>query len=242
MSIIIEAIPFFQTNYAWLLYDDITNKAVVVDPGDFNSVHKTIKDKALDLQFILITHFHSDHTGGVYQLKENYNCQIIAPLKEEKRIPEATIYVQNGKIIDIGMDKVTIIETPGHTAGSVCYFLPNLKAIFTGDTLFSLGCGRLFEGSPQQMYASLQQLKALPDDSLVYAAHEYTEDNGRFALTIYPDNDELKKRIKQVEISRKQNQPSLPVLLSIEKKTNPFLLAQTVEEFARFRVVKDHFV
>lgn len=241
MSVIIEPIPFYETNYAWLLHDSQTKNAVIIDPGEFKPVSDTIKGKGLNLQSILITHFHSDHTGGVLALKEQYDCQVFAPDKERDKIPGATVYVQDQEWIDLGFVKVQVVNTPGHTLGSVCYYIPELKAVFTGDTLFSLGCGRLFEGSYEELFQSLQWIKRLPDDYWVYPAHEYTEENGKFALTLYPENRVLQNRMEQVRKLRLESKPTLPVLLSIEKKTNPFLLASTIQTFTHFRQAKDRF-
>lgn len=241
MSVTIEPIPFFETNYTWLLYEEETKNALLVDPGDFTPIDSIIKDKHLNLQSLLITHHHSDHTGGLRQFKETYSCQVFAPMKERDRISEATHYVQDMEQISIGFAQFIVINTPGHTLGSICYYDANLKILFTGDTLFSLGCGRLFEGSPDQMFQSLQRIKSLPDDTLVYPAHEYTEDNGRFALSLAPNNLALQKRFEQVKQLRDAHKPTLPVLLETEKKLNPFLLAAIVEEFTRYRKAKDQF-
>ncbi|MUG81593.1 hydroxyacylglutathione hydrolase [Commensalibacter melissae] len=241
MSVLIKPIPFYETNYAWLLYDKKTRNAAIVDPGNFTPVFNTIKDKKLNLQSVLVTHHHSDHTGGIRQLKDKFNCQIYAPDKERNSIVDATDYVQDHEQIDLGFGFFEVISTPGHTLGSVCYYSYDLGVIFTGDTLFSLGCGRLFEGSPEQMFQSFKRIKSLPDEIMVYAAHEYTEDNGRFALTVDSNNEDLLNRLKQVQQLRSENKPSLPVMLAIEKRTNPFLMALTVEEFARLRKAKDQF-
>ncbi|MDI2112351.1 hydroxyacylglutathione hydrolase [Commensalibacter nepenthis] len=243
MSIIIEPISFYESNYAWLMIDEKSKKAIVVDPGDANPVLKFLQERDLSLQAILITHFHDDHIGGIAALKDKYHCKIYAPLKEVSKIPNVDRTVQDGDVISLdGIDDIRVIETPGHTLGSICYYIPDLKVIFTGDTLFSMGCGRLFEGSPQQMYHSLAKLVNLPEDTLVYCAHEYTADNGRFATSVISENIALKNRVEKVKQLRSQYLPTLPISLLEEKKTNPFLLAKNVDEFTMFRKAKDHFV
>lgn len=243
MSIIIEPISCFETNYVWLIYDDAHKTAVVVDPGDAKPVLQVLKEKKLSLKTILITHFHSDHIGAIAELKSNFQCKVFAPEKEDNKIPNVDEFLQEGDLValeDIGTAK--ILETPGHTLGSICYYISDLKVVFTGDTLFSLGCGRLFEGSPADMYHSLNKLAALPDETMVYCAHEYTADNGRFATSVFPNYQPLKNRLEQVKQLRQNHLPTLPVSLGEEKRTNPFLLAKNITEFTDFRTAKDHFV
>lgn len=243
MSIIIEPISCFETNYVWLIYDDAHKTAVVVDPGDAKPVLQVLKEKKLSLKTILITHFHSDHIGAIAELKSNFQCKVFAPEKEANKIPNVDEFLQEGDLValeDIGTAK--ILETPGHTLGSICYYISDLKVVFTGDTLFSLGCGRLFEGSPADMYHSLNKLAALPDETMVYCAHEYTADNGRFATSVFPNYQPLKNRLEQVKQLRQNHLPTLPVSLGEEKRTNPFLLAKNITEFTDFRTAKDHFV
>lgn len=243
MSVIIEPISFFESNYAWLMIDEKSKNAVIVDPGDAQPILQFLEERQLTLKAILITHFHSDHIGGITELKNNFKCKVYAPLKESDKIPDIDQTVQEGDVIALeGIGSVQVLETPGHTSGSICYYIPHLKLIFTGDTLFSLGCGRLFEGTPAQMYSSLSKIAALPEETLVYCAHEYTADNGRFALSIFPNYQPLKNRLETVKQLRDAGLPTLPVSLVEEKRTNPFLLAKNVVEFTDFRKAKDHFV
>lgn len=243
MSVIIEPISFFESNYAWLMVDEKSKNAVIVDPGDIQPILQFLEERQLTLKAILITHFHSDHIGGITELKNNFKCKVYAPLKESDKIPDIDQTVQEGDVIALeGIGSVQVLETPGHTSGSICYYIPHLKLIFTGDTLFSLGCGRLFEGTPAQMYSSLSKIAALPEETLVYCAHEYTADNGRFALSIFPNYQPLKNRLETVKQLRDAGLPTLPVSLVEEKRTNPFLLAKNVVEFTDFRKAKDHFV
>lgn len=243
MSVIIEPIPFSESNYAWLMLDENSKSAVIVDPGDAKPILQFLETNQISLKLILITHFHSDHIGGITELKNDFGCKVYAPLKESSKIPDIDQTVQDGDSISLeNIGDVQIIETPGHTLGSICYYIPDLKIVFTGDTLFSLGCGRLFEGTPSQMFDSLSKISSLPEDTMVYCAHEYTVDNARFALSVFPNYQPLKNRIEEVKKMRGQHLPTLPVLLSEEKRTNPFLLAQNVGEFTDFRIAKDHFV
>lgn len=243
MSIIIEPISCFETNYVWLIYDDADKTAVVVDPGDAKPVLQVLKEKKLSLKTILITHFHSDHIGAIAELKSNFQCKVFAPEKEANKIPNVDEFLHEGDLVTLeGIGTAKVLETPGHTLGSICYYISNLKVVFTGDTLFSLGCGRLFEGSPADMYHSLNKLAALPDETMVYCAHEYTADNGRFATSVFPNYQPLKNRLEQVKQLRQNHLPTLPVSLGEEKRTNPFLLAKNITEFTDFRTAKDHFV
>lgn len=242
MSIIIEPIPCFETNYVWLIYDEVYKNAVVVDPGDAKSVLQVLEEKQLSLKTILITHFHNDHIGGIGELKSTFQCEVVAPEKEAAHIPDVDRFLHEGDYVSLGnIGKAEVLETPGHTLGSICYYLSDLKVVFTGDTLFSLGCGRLFEGSPAMMYHSLNRLATLPDETMVYCAHEYTLDNGRFATSVLPNYQPLKNRLEQVKQLRQNHLPTLPVSLGEEKKTNPFLLAKNVTEFTDYRKAKDHF-
>ncbi len=195
----------------------------------------------LKLKTILITHFHNDHIGGVEELQKYYSANVIGPLKEQARLPKLDMKVTDKEIVDLGFAQAEVLETPGHTLGSVCYYFYNEKALFTGDTLFSLGCGRLFEGTAEQMFNSLRRLSHLPETTLIYCGHEYTQSNGNFALTLYPDNKALQERMKIVNKLRNRNLPTIPVLLKEENETNPFILARNYMEFADFRSRKDHF-
>lgn len=244
MSIIIEPISCFETNYVWLIYDESHKTAVVVDPGDATTVLQVLEEKKLSLKTILITHFHNDHIGGIEELKSKFHCEVFAPQKEAAHISNVDKFLQEGDTVSLlnNIVKAQVLETPGHTLGSICYYIPDLKVIFTGDTLFSLGCGRLFEGSPAMMYQSLNRLATLPDETMVYCAHEYTLDNGRFAISVFPNYQPLKNRLEQVKQLRQNHLPTLPISLGEEKKTNPFLLATNVSEFTDYRKAKDHFV
>lgn len=243
MTVTIEPIPFFESNYAWLMVDEKSKNGVIVDPGDAKPILQFLDERQISLKTILVTHFHSDHIDGILELKKRFGCKVYAPLKEADKIPGIDQTVREGDIISLeGMGDAQVIETPGHTLGSICYYIADLKLVFTGDTLFSLGCGRLFEGTPAQMFNSLSKIAALPEDINVYCAHEYTVDNGRFALSVFPNYQPLKNRLEDVKQLRGQHLPTLPVLLSEEKRTNPFLLAKNIIEFTDFRKGKDHFV
>lgn len=236
----IYQIPILNDNYVYVLNEPEADMTAVVDPGEAQPVIEFLNEHHMKLDFILNTHHHRDHIGGNEVLVDEYGCKIIAP-EGEDRIPNTNDRAFEGETVQIGMTSAVVIETPGHTTHHICYWFEQDKALFCGDTLFSIGCGRLFEGTPKQMFESLSKIKALPDDTRVYCAHEYTQSNIEFAKTVLPDNAYLKAYEEEVKGLRAKRKPSVPSLLEIEKKANPFLLAKTVEEFAEYRAAKDKF-
>ncbi len=213
-------LPALTDNYIWLIHDD-EGMAIVIDPGDAAIVERTLIEKQLTLRAILLTHHHSDHIGGVAELLRRHDIPVYAPVDE--RIAEATQQVHDGDTIVISSPPLQfdVIAIPGHTLTHVAYVGEGL--LLCGDTLFSLGCGRLFEGTPAQMLSSLDRLCALPDATLVCGGHEYTQANGRFAITVEPRNEDLQKRRGEVDLLRAQGKPTLPVSFASEKAANPFL-------------------
>jgi hydroxyacylglutathione hydrolase len=248
-------LPALADNYIWLMHDD-EGMAIVVDPGDADVVQQALATKHLTLQGILLTHHHPDHIGGVAQLRRHHDVPVFAPVDE--RIDEATLRVNDGERIDIASPRVAfeVIAVPGHTSSHIAYVGQGL--LFCGDTLFSMGCGRLFEGTPAQMLRSLDRLCALPDATRVCGGHEYTQTNGRFATTVEPHNPQLQARMGEVAALRARGQPTLPVSLAVERATNPFLRVDNadvaqwcsrrgaaaddrVSRFAALRSAKDDF-
>ncbi len=225
-TIHIDPIPAFKDNYIWIIHD--TKFAVVVDPGDAPPVMKYLRSNQLQLTAILITHHHSDHIGGNRALLEQHQIPVYGPKREA--ISTVTHALQDNDTVYLDALSLTlkVIEVPGHTHGHIAYFglLPNFQKkniLLCGDTLFASGCGRIFEGTPQQMYRSLKRLEQLPDDTLVYCTHEYTLSNISFARVVEPGNAELKQQEQRVKQLRRENKPTLPSLMATEKKCNPFL-------------------
>lgn len=228
MMISVLPIPAFEDNYIWLLHNG--NDAIVVDPGDATPVYLTLEKMALDLKAILITHHHHDHIGGVDALLNSFpECHVYAPNGD--RYPFRHQSVMDGDFIAPFMMNIyfKVFHTPGHTVDHIVYYCESENLLFCGDTLFSAGCGRLFEGTAEQMYQSLMRLGALPDDTLVYCTHEYTKHNLRFAQTVEPENVDLKKRIQAVDELRLYQKPSLPSNIRLERLTNPFLRCDSLE-------------
>mmetsp|Transcript_26711 Transcript_26711/g.69240 ORF Transcript_26711/g.69240 Transcript_26711/m.69240 type:complete len:319 (-) Transcript_26711:322-1278(-) len=221
----VERLPALEDNYVWLLVEEGSGKVAVVDPSEFTVVDEALQQRGLDLDYIINTHHHWDHTGGNAKLKAKYSCEVVGADCDAKRIPGIDTRLKEGDEWAFGGLAMRVLETPGHTSGHVTYFFPEAKALFPGDTLFMLGCGRLFEGTPQQMHASLAKIKALPEDTMVYCAHEYTESNARFALTVNPNNKALVDRAAEIKTMREQGVPTVPGPLSQELATNPFLRA-----------------
>lgn len=230
------ALPAFQDNYIWLLHDG--RHAVVVDPGDAKVVMQALATQGLQLQSILVTHHHPDHIGGVAALREATGCTVHGPARE--RIPEPLVPHAHGDRVTVLGLPFEVIDVPGHTAGHIAYFCADMDGqpvLFCGDTLFSGGCGRLFEGTPAQMLASLDRLSALPDATRVCCAHEYTLSNLRFALAVEPDNADLRRYHDECVALRERGQPTLPSQMALERCINPFLRTRepAVADAARLR-------
>jgi hydroxyacylglutathione hydrolase len=218
----IHQFPCLSDNYGVLIHDS-EGPTAAIDAPDAKAVTAALKAKGWALTHILTTHHHHDHTGGNLELKSATGCTITGPRGEAAKIPGIDTQVGGGDTFRFGSHEVRVLDTPGHTAGHITYWLPQAGAAFVGDTLFAMGCGRVIEGNAQMMWESLKRLIALPRETVVYCGHEYTQANARFALTIEPDNAALQKRAKEVDALRAAGKPTLPTRMDIELETNPFL-------------------
>ncbi|MGQ0659748.1 hydroxyacylglutathione hydrolase [Sphingosinicella sp.] len=234
-------IPVLSDNYVWLVHEPDSGETTVIDPAVADPVLAEVVKHGWQITQIWNTHWHPDHTGGNAAIKAATGCTVTAPAAEAGRIPTLDRAVGEGDIVCLGEIEAEVIEVPAHTAGHIAYLLPSECAAFVGDTLFAMGCGRLFEGTPAQMHANMQRLAALPPDTLVYCAHEYTLANGRFALTVEPDNRALVERMAEVEALRARGEATVPTTIALERATNPFMRAGSVEELAKRRAAKDAF-
>lgn len=225
MVLEIEQIPVLTDNYVYLARDPASGKVAAVDPAVAEPVLDRLKAKGWALTHILNTHHHGDHVGGNLALKQATGCTIVGYAKDAGRIPGIDVRVDDGDTYMLGTAPAKVIAVPGHTVGHIAYWFAESHALFCGDTIFALGCGRLFEGTPQQMWSSLAKLRALPDDTMVYCAHEYTQSNARFALTVERDNAALVGRSAEIDRLRAQRRPTVPSAMGIERATNPFLRA-----------------
>ncbi|MFP4126892.1 MAG: hydroxyacylglutathione hydrolase [Alphaproteobacteria bacterium] len=223
----VETIAILRDNYAYLLTEVETGSTAVVDPGEAAPVLAALEQRGRRLDWIVLTHHHQDHVGGVAELKRRTGCKAVGPRGEFNRMPVLDLTVAEGESFALGHAVAQIVETPGHTAGHVCYYFPDDPALFSGDTLFVLGCGRLFEEDAAAMWTSLGKLAALPPETKVYCGHEYTLANARFALTVDPDNAELAARARKIEEARERGEPTVPTTIREELATNPFLRADT---------------
>ncbi len=222
-------IPVLNDNYIYIIHEPSSKKTAVVDPAVASPVLDVLKQKKWSLDYILNTHHHHDHIGANLELKKVTHCQIIAADADQHRIPGIDKTVKQNDEFMLGNEVFKVIETPGHTLGHIIFFFYKSDLLFCGDTLFSMGCGRLFEGSAEQMWHSLQKIKALPKQTKIFCTHEYTQDNGAFALSLEPKNQNLQLRVQQVKQLRAQNQPTIPSTLEQEIKTNPFLRENSIE-------------
>jgi hydroxyacylglutathione hydrolase len=218
-----------QDNYGVLLHDPQTGATAAIDAPEAAPIEAALKSTGWRLSDILVTHHHADHTGGIAGLKERHRCRVVAPQGEAARIPLVDETVHENDKVRVGALEARVLETPGHTGGHISYFFPADKLAFVGDTLFSIGCGRVIEGTPEMMWRSLLKLRGLPDDTRIYCGHEYTAANIRFAKMIEPGNAALKARAAEVDKLLAAHKPTIPATLAEEKAANPFLRADVPE-------------
>jgi len=248
-------IPVLSDNYVYLVRDEESGTCGVVDPAVGGPVIEALEARGWTLDWVINTHHHGDHTGANLELKEKYGCKIVGPAMEKDRIPGIDQAVGDGDTFTLGSAVAKVFDVPGHTAGHNAYWFADSDALFCGDTLFALGCGRVFEGTHEQMWTSLDKFRDLPASTQVYCAHEYTEANLAFALTIEPDNSDLARRADEIRALRQDGKPTVPSSLGEELATNPFMRAdqadlqaavgmsgaEAVAVFAEVRTRKDNF-
>ena len=251
----IEIIPCLNDNYSYLLYEKDSKVVAIIDPSDFNTCDKIIKKKYNKLDYILNTHHHFDHVGGNKKLKEKYNSKVLGFELDKDRVPGIDIILKEKQNFKLGNSSFEVIFIPGHTKGHIAFYFKDEKIVFTGDTLFSLGCGKVFEGTYEQMFSSLNKLKNLPIDTKIYCGHEYTKKNLEFCLKYDLNNNFLKKKIDWINSRIESNYPTVPISIGEEKKTNIFLRcnessiknalnlnnASEQEIFFKLRDLKDNF-
>ena len=251
----IEIIKCLQDNYSYLLIDDTKNIGCVVDPGEAAPIIKYVESNNIDLKYILNTHHHYDHVGGNLELKKRYNSKIVGFKEDKNRIPEIDVLVEDNQKWKGENFEAKIYHIPGHTSGHIAFHFFLEKKIFTGDTLFSLGCGRIFEGTYEQMFNSLKKIKELPKDTQIYCGHEYTLQNSKFCIKYDKDNLELIKKINDIKKKLNNNQPTIPTTLEEELKSNIFLRSDnfkiknnlnmntgsSLDTFSKLRDLKDNF-
>jgi hydroxyacylglutathione hydrolase len=236
MAAEIRLFPCLSDNFGCLIHDPVTKATASIDAPEAAPVIKALEREGWTLTDILITHHHHDHVGGVAELKQKYGCRVVAPNDKSAKIANVDLRVGQGDVVKVGGLLARVLETPGHTLDHISYVFDNDKALFAADTLFSIGCGRVIEGTHPMMWDSLLKLRALPDDFKVYCGHEYTAANIKFALTIEPDNAALKARAEEVTRLRADGKPTVPTLLGEEKKANVFLRADEPSVAASVRM------
>ena len=237
----VEIIPCLQDNYSYLIIDEDKLEACVVDPSEAKPIIDYLSGKNINLKYILNTHHHYDHIGGNTELKKKFGSVVLGFNGDAKRIPEIDILLKDNEIWSSGNFKAKIIHIPGHTLGHICFYFFDENLLFTGDTLFSLGCGRIFEGTYEQMYESLNKLKSLPKETKIYCGHEYTLNNSKFCLEHDSENSSLLKKIEFIKKQRNNNLPTIPSTLQDEIDCNIFLRANDLKTFSKLRDLKDNF-
>jgi hydroxyacylglutathione hydrolase len=241
MTVTASPVPILTDNYAWLLRDSGSGATAIVDPADAQPVIEAIEKAGGRLDMIRLTHHHADHTAGTDEVRARFKCPVVGAAADLHRLPKLDEALRDGDTVRLGDATATVIDTPGHTRGQINFFFADGAVLLSGDTLFSLGCGRLIEGTAREMFASLRKLAALPPETLVCCGHEYTESNARFALSVDPGNQALHDFVGKVEQLRAAGEPSVPSVLGEELKVNPFLLAPDAASFATLRSKKDKF-
>lgn len=225
MALVIDVFPCLSDNYGYLVHDPETGATASIDAPEAGPIEAALAKNGWTLTDILITHHHADHTDGIAPLKAKYGAKVTGPKGEADKIDGLDVLVGGGDTVTVGSATFDVIETPGHTLGHICYFEPAGKSLFCADALFSIGCGRMFEGTPAPMWEGLKKLRTLPNDTMAYCGHEYTASNVKFALSIDGDNEALQTRAAEVESLRAAGKPTIPFNLGEDKSANPFLRA-----------------
>ena len=229
MPLEILTIPCLSDNYAFLAHDPASGETALVDAPEAGPILQALSDRGWTLSHVLLTHHHWDHVDALGEILTAHPAQVVGAAADAHRLPPLDLAVNEGDSFNVGSDPVHVMDVSGHTVGHIAFHMPASNAVFTADSLMALGCGRLFEGTPDQMWGSLLKLAALPDETVVYSGHEYTQANGRFAETIEPGNPDLQARIAEIAAARSENRPTVPSSLKQEKATNPFLRAASPE-------------
>jgi hydroxyacylglutathione hydrolase len=241
MAITAQPVPILSDNYAWLLRDSTTGAVAIVDPAEPKPVIAALEAAGGRLDLILLTHHHADHVAGTDEVRAHFGAKVVGAAADAHRLPKLDVAVREGDSVKLGSAEARVIDTPGHTRGQINFFFPDGEILLSGDTLFSLGCGRLIEGTAEEMFASLRKLAALPGGTKVCCGHEYTESNARFALSVDGGNAALVARTAQAKQQRAKGEPTLPSTMADELAANPFLRAPDVASFAKLRSGKDSF-
>ena len=223
MALEVYQFPCLSDNYGYLIHDPDNNLTGAIDTPEVAPINRALEEKGWSLTHIFNTHHHFDHAGGNLELKEQWHCEIVGSASDAERIPGIDVRVADGDTYTFGNNTAEVFDVSGHTIGHIAFYFGTSGDLFCGDALFAHGCGRLFEGSPGQMWSSLQKLRALPDETRVYCAHEYTQANARFAVTVEPQNNALMQRAKEIDALRSSGTPTVPSTIGLEKATNPFL-------------------
>lgn len=236
-----QILPIMQDNYVPLLRNNDNKLTAVVDPGTSGQIFAKLEAESWALTHIFLTHHHGDHIGGVQELVEKTGAKVIGHRLDAYRLPPLDVELEEGDSYDWGGVEFKVMFLPGHTLGHIAYYVPQMSSLFCGDVLFAMGCGRLFEGTPEQMQQSLSRIAQLPKETMIYCAHEYTEKNGEFALQHDSANESLLNRMEKVKQLRSQNIPTVPFTLAEDLATNPFLRAKGLEEFTALREARNQF-
>jgi hydroxyacylglutathione hydrolase len=241
MALDIVRIPVLSDNYVWLVHEAVSGETMVVDPAVAEPVLAEAAARGWMITQIWNTHWHPDHTGGNAEIKAATGCRITGPAAEAERIPTLDVHVSEGDRVALGNAVADVIDVPAHTAGHIAFHFAQEGEVFVGDTLFAMGCGRLFEGTAAQMFENMRKLEALPHETRVYCAHEYTLSNGRYAVVAEPENETLAARMAMVVAMRERGEATVPTTIGLERDTNPFMRAASVTELAERRAAKDGF-
>ena len=240
--ILVELLPILSDNYAFLLRREGNSDVAIVDPGEAPPIEAELKRRQFNLRTILLTHYHADHVDGVADLiRHRADVEVIGNSLDRSRLPGLSRTMTPGERFQLMGAPVEVLDTPGHCQGHISYYMPDAKLLFCGDVMFTMGCGRVGEGAPEVLWRSLQLLNELPGDTVVYSGHEYTIGNAKFAAHAFPDNPDIAARLKEIQAMRDQDRPTVPTTLAEERRTNPFLLADSAKRFAELRAAKDGF-